>query len=372
MRLVQKKLSKKLEGSKMTIKKRLFLSVLICVLGLSVSSYSVEVVKNPQPTVTEKELLPLKLHKVISEDLGDDEFLFMAHSIAVSEKFIFIYDSAQARIYKLDKSYNLVSFFGRKGQGPGEFSATGKYAPVFLNIGQDNHLYAHDFKVRKIMGYTFDGKPTRSVSHNLIQVTNPVVDKEGRVFFVMNRDGKIVLEDSKKKILGEFNVSMEYQKYLFAAPSNFLLKPGPFQKSGAECAYTADSKLLILLDSFSTLLVVNENKVSTMLKLWPAEALKEYKRQLKDTFKSNKNSYAPMFSRIIPDQDNKDVFYLQLSSPKYMGKKGDTLFAFNINGELLKTYFIPFNDGRVIFLDKRDNLFYAAHRREEVYIFKEN
>jgi hypothetical protein len=335
-------------------------------------SAGVDVIKNPKPTVTEKNVLPLEVYKKLDEDLGDDQFLFMPGSLCVSKKFIFVYDKAQARIYQLDKALKLVTFFGRHGQGPGEFGSTGKYSSVFLKIGQDNNLYAHEYRNQKILGFSLDGKPIEAVSHKKFYLTTPTVDKNGRILLAFLRNGKVVIESAKKEIIGEFTVPGEFLNYLYAAqPKALLSKPEVFIESAVKCIFTADSKLLLFLKKFSTLVIVTGNKVTGTLKLWPAGALKEYKKQLTGLLSKEKPSYAPMFARIIPDQDNKDVVYLQQGSSSYNGNKGDTLFAFNLKGELLKTYFIPFDSGRVIFHDKRDNLFYAIHGGEEVILLKE-
>jgi hypothetical protein len=355
----------------MKLKKTVLFCVMMCFLGITGFSAGVDVIKNPKPTVTEKDMLTLEVYKTLNEELGDDQFLFSPGSLSV-RKFIFVYDRAQARIYKLDKELKLVTFFGRKGQGPAEFYGTGKYAPVFLKIGQDNNLYAHDYRPRRILGFSPDGKPIASVNHKKSYLTNPIVDKNGSVLLAFLRNGKIVIESAKGKIIGEFTVPGEYLNYLFAPPpSTQLKKPEIFIESAVKCSFTADSKLLLFLKKFSTLVIVTDNKVSGTLKLWPAGALKEYKKQLTALLSKKNPSYAPMFARIIPDQDNKDVVYFQQGSSSYNGKKGDTLFAFNLKGELLKTYFIPFDSGRVIFFDKRDNIFYAVHGGEVVILLKE-
>jgi hypothetical protein len=342
-----------------------------CFFVTGVFGEDFKVIENPSPTVIEKKLLPLMVYKTIPEDLGNDQFLFMPGSLCVNDKFIFIYDKAQARIFKLDKALNLVKFFGRSGQGPGEFSGTGRFNPVFLKIGKDNNLYAHDYKVRKILGFSLDGKSIRTVSHKGFFFTNPYVDKNGRILLPYLRNGKVVIENAESKIIGEFTVPWEYRSYLFAPPPKSFRQSKTLTESGVKCALTADSKMLLFLSRFSTMIVVTGKKVTGKLKLWPAGALKEYKQQLIDLLSKNRTSYVWMFARIIPDQDNKDVFYLQQGSPTNNGKKGDTLFAFNLKGELLKTYFVPFDLERVIFFDKQDNIFYARHGQEAVILLKE-
>ncbi len=71
---------------------------------------------------------------------------------------IYIADSANARIQKLDKDGAFIATLGRRGQGPGEFTSVRSLA-----IDPDDRLYAFDAGQRRVTILTSEGREARTI-----------------------------------------------------------------------------------------------------------------------------------------------------------------------------------------------------------------
>lgn len=103
----------------------------------------------------------LKLVRNIGDvDTEDENLAFNMPGDIVEDGHgnIFVPDSRDCRIVKFDKDGKFLVSFGRKGQGPGEFSSISS-----LDIDSAGNLYAVDSTQRKIQVLSGDGKEIRTV-----------------------------------------------------------------------------------------------------------------------------------------------------------------------------------------------------------------
>jgi hypothetical protein len=84
----------------------------------------------------------------------------------------------------------------------------------------------------------------------------------------------------------------------------------------------------------------------------------------------SKDVYLPMFSNLLVDEDNDDVFFLQFGRNKTKGIH--TLYQFNVNGELMKVLYVKHekNSPFIRFKLKKNNRFYAIER-DKLIMYKE-
>ncbi|MCU0286534.1 MAG: 6-bladed beta-propeller [Acidobacteria bacterium] len=104
-----------------------------------------------------------KIHEIKNE-VGKDEYLFIPYSLTMDKNNnLFIYDKGQAKILVFDSSFKFIKSFGMVGNGPGEFSGSGKAFGIPIQIGSDGNLYAHDHTAKKVLVFKTDGKFSRQI-----------------------------------------------------------------------------------------------------------------------------------------------------------------------------------------------------------------
>jgi hypothetical protein len=364
-----------------TFSKIIFLIAAAVFLFCSPTLFSIEyeVIRNPEPTVEEVEPVMMEEILTVDEDLGNDQYLFYPYSIAADKSNIFIYDKSQARVYRFSPAMELLGYFGRKGPGPGEFNSTAKRDYVSIEIGVDGNIYTNDLSIRRIKQFDSKGKHLKSFFYgDNYYFEKPAGDKNGNILYVSMRKGILEVKNDKRETLAHTKIERVHRSFLYEKPSDQYLESNDIRTFVSDSSWklTIDSKLLVLFRSSSTLAIFDGDKYVKTIKLWPREALKEYKKKLRQFMKKKKNVFSPMFSNIIIDQDHKDIFYLQLSSHKRRQKIAATLYAFNLAGELLKVIYIPTNPneenpGYARVEAKVNNIFYTIRDKEEVVLFRE-
>lgn len=350
-----------------------------CVLLLSMTmaalhgfSMEIDVIKNPKPTMKEKQFVLLNKVKDIPADLGNDQYLFRPTSMTIDKNNnLYVYDNLQAKIFKFDGDLKLMKSFGKVGAGPGEFSGTGLSYMVVIKIGRDGKLYANNLKSGKMIVFNQNGEFIREFryqSWNFIII--PVVDVQGNVYFTSVKERTIdVLNEKRVKL-----ISVEYEKENF----NYLFyKPGPIHLNTVaenpsidlSMDLTLNSRLLIFFKNSSTILVLENKKIVNKIRIWPEEALDSYKTEISDLLRQHKDMFKKMFFKLFVDEDNDSHFYLQSGS----NRKRDinALYKCNTGGELLKTLYIRLNEPSFTrFEVKKNNLFYGIED-EKITIYKE-
>jgi tripartite motif-containing protein 71 len=86
---------------------------------------------------------------------------------------LYILDTDNNRIQKLDSEGKFIKTIGRKGQGPGEFQAAHS-----MDIDNEDNLFVFDVRTRRIEILSSDGKPLRTIkfrafSTGRIRLLNP-------------------------------------------------------------------------------------------------------------------------------------------------------------------------------------------------------
>ncbi len=345
---------------------RFMVVVLAVVFCSTVYSYGNGVIKNPEPNMKEKEYVLLKRVKTIGADLGNDEFMFKPFSMTIDrDNNLYVYDLLQAKIIKFDKNLNFVKAFGRTGQGPGEFLGSHRAFPVFIKMGRDDKLYAHDLNAFKIMAFDRDGRYIDEYRRSVTNIEfSPTVDAAGNVYLLSVEGGQAKMYNQNKQKLFDFPIGPEVLHFLF-------YKPMAFQSSNIErlTAVTGDSRVLIYFRTSSTMYIVKDNKVEREMKIWPTGALEDYKPQLRELFKQNKFGYFSLFSRLILDEDDPNVFYLCTASKK---KRINALYQLNMQGQLGRIFYLNSEESSnsTHFKFKKNNLFYAIEG-ENITIYEE-
>ena len=341
--------------------------------------------RNPEPTFEEKEPVPLELVAETKERISHQRYLAIPSSmVANSNGDLFVYDTAQTRIFKLNKLLQINKDFGRRGEGPGEFKTFGRSGGVYLQMFNEN-LYAYNNMGRKILIFDSD--------LNLIDEWHYAgkgfsrtfaVDKEENLYFrnltsgiwVFDKDSNLkckLLEDTK---LLEF--------LFFDPPPTMIDNPLKRKLYPIDFQMTSDSKFLAYSRYTANVFVYENLELKKVLAPYSKQLLDEYKVKLKTCFERDKKyrskrrkwkgkvlgyAYVDMYRSFFTDQDDPGFFYLQYN---YKGNKSYKLYRISLNGDLDRVYSIKRDaDSLMFFRIKKNNLFYAATYDGKVLAYKE-
>lgn len=341
----------------------LFLTVLLWCWLLPAANER-HVIKNPKPNMFEKNYIELVKVKTLNSDLGNGNYLFKPFTATTDGKNIYVYDSLQAKIFKLDKDLNFIKSYGRKGVGPGEFGGTGRSYPVIVKFGRNGLLYAFDRRKNKLIVLDKDLKYLKEIKTPIQSPADFVVNNKGKAYYITlggEKHDKIGLYDNQKNL----QISLDECETCF----DFLLKRPQFKiyKKYAHNVLigtllmdiTRDSRLLVYYKNSSTLAVINNNKIISKKHLRPSDALSRYAFDLGKIQERNKNGFINLFTRILIDDDKRDVFYLAYGIDNK--EQRTYLYSFSTKGDLLDVFYITIKDPNVFIrvTVKVNDLFYA-------------
>lgn len=360
----------------------LFTFVLLFIINAAASDLPLKVIPAPEPNLKEKNFIRLEKVGEIGDEVAKDEFLFSPYSVTMDmENNLFIYDRMQAKILKFDPSFKFVKAFGGVGQGPSEFSGSGKHFGVSINVGQDGRLLAYDHMAYKVSVFNGDGKFIKHIKvppSLALGFREPLVDKDGNLILQEFRKDRLVVFNQKGVTLFSIMNKEQKKEYLFRKPKVYyggnreftasIEEPFSYDAPELRMKITSDSMLILYFACSAALYVkdLNGKKETRKFRIWPEEALK-----LRKEDNDRKDfGYALLFGRIFLDKDQNDIFYLNFGKNKSRGSH--CVYRMNLEGKLLAVLYTPIKGSNVYprFVLKQDNLFFAIED-EKVVIYQE-
>jgi hypothetical protein len=126
--------------------------------------------------------LTLKHDLTLGEDQENPDYTFsVLNYFAVDDQEnIFVMDQKENKVRIFGPSGRLLSSFGRKGQGPGEFQT-----PSRIGFDREGDLYIHDLLGRRLQYFSRNGKWIRDLSFAGLDLSDVLVDSQGR-FYAQN------------------------------------------------------------------------------------------------------------------------------------------------------------------------------------------
>jgi DNA-binding beta-propeller fold protein YncE len=356
--------------------KRFLIAVILMVTVLSLPGPAADragVIKNPKPNMIEKNYVELVKVKELSADIQDEDFIFRPITITLKGENLYVFDDVQAKVFKLDRQLKPIKSYGRVGQGPGELFSKGSV--VFISFGLDGKLYLNDANPRKmiILDENLEYENEFKYNMNWRLDYDAVVDADGDVYFLDFDDTENMVKcfDYNKKPLFNFPVDSEDISTLYERKSP-TFSPG----GDRIMAITRDSVVLVFFRDSSSLFVLKNNKLVKKRRLWPRDALADYKSKLNMVLESNKTvprkikavGFAAFFGWIVTDNDDGSKFYLDYVNNETKGIRA--LYQFNTDGELLKVLYVKIQKPTLRLLAKGNNQYYGI-AGEKIVIYKE-
>ena len=172
---------------------------------------------------------------------------------------LYILDTDNNRIQKLDSEGKFIKTIGRKGQGPGEFQAAHS-----MDIDDENNLFAFDMRSRRIEVLSSEGKPLKTIkfrafSGGQIRLLNPglivrggaldyglvvgTVKKLHKILEVIDHNGRNKFAFGEATDYGDGNTNWHANYFIFDtdAEKNICLS---FQWQNRIEKYAPDGRLL--------------------------------------------------------------------------------------------------------------------------------
>jgi sugar lactone lactonase YvrE len=164
------------------------------------------------------------------QDVEDSNLAFKAGLDVVLDSTgnMYILDSGNQRIQKLDVQGKFIQSIGRKGQGPGEFEF-----PYSLDVDDQDAIYAYDFNNRKIQVFTSEGKISKAIKFSGFSMSHIRVLRSGlivmggdlgglRAFMQKKQQPLIEIVDQNGKRRNSFGEMRDYKNTLVNSWANWF------------------------------------------------------------------------------------------------------------------------------------------------------
>lgn len=155
----------------------------------------VTVVQNPKTPISRPGVpstIILKDDLVIGKETNKEDYWFsFLNSIAVDDSGnIYTLDPKEVKIRVFDSKGKLLRTFGRRGQGPGEFSGPGG-----IKVMPDGVLVVYDVLSLRFTYLTLNGKFLKTVSVNKLPLGSARIDSRGFVYQYKRGRGYKMVEE---------------------------------------------------------------------------------------------------------------------------------------------------------------------------------
>jgi hypothetical protein len=123
--------------------------------------------------------LTLKHDLTLGEDNENPDYTFsVLNYFAVDNQGnIFVMDQKENKVKIFSPSGRLLSSFGRKGQGPGEFQT-----PAQIGFDREGNLYVHEYLGRRLQYFSRNGKWIRDLSFAGMDLMDVLMDSRGNLY----------------------------------------------------------------------------------------------------------------------------------------------------------------------------------------------
>ena len=247
---------------------RLKILAALCLVSVFVAAQKIETVNGVRIVHNEKSgqwganlEVKLELVRTIGGLDAEENLSFYDPNDIVQDSAgnIYVLDSGNIRIQKLNSDGKFIKTIGRKGQGPGEFQA-----PESMDIDKQDNLFVFDFLRRRIEVFSSEGKPLNTIkfpvaSAGYIRLLKPdqivkggamdiglqlgTLKKSPKLLEILNLNGKAIISFGEAKDYGDGNTTWWANMFRFDtdAEKNICLS---FWRQNRVEKYAPDGKLI--------------------------------------------------------------------------------------------------------------------------------
>ncbi len=162
--------------------------------------------------------IKLELSRTIGglDNIDENYYFYNPTDFAFDDSgYLYVADSGNNRIQKYDKNGKYIATFGRKGQGPGEFTSVDA-----LNIAKNGNIYALDSGQNRMIILSPEGKEIsrfeleRAYGNFELNSRNNTIKQtfeyDGKLMHILDTDGKEIVKfldqiDTKDRDIKKYN-----------------------------------------------------------------------------------------------------------------------------------------------------------------------
>ncbi len=307
----------------------------------------VTVVYNPKTPISlpgVPSTIILKEDLIIGEETEKEDYWFsFLNSLAVDDSGnIYTIDPKEIKIRVFDSKGKLLRTFGRRGQGPGEFSGPGG-----IKVMPDGVLVVSDVLSRRITYFNLKGKFLKTVSVNTLPQGSIRIDSRGFVYhYKMDRGDKRIYELIKYD--PDLNPIMKFHSFEKTRKQRVR---NPFPER-YHFDISKDDNLIWILSSTYDIHVVDPNGKTVKRILRDYEPVKITDSEKEQIKKEESSTFAPLqiklefpecypvVSRLLVD--NHDRIYTKTSEKD--GKGCICYDVFDPMGRYISRFSLPENE----------------------------
>ena len=139
---------------------------------------------------TQKIELPVKIGRMIPTaklgPVGEDDFVSEVFTMDFFDDHLYIGDKGSCRIVATNESLHVVNLFGKKGQGPGEFTYLEK---IYIDEGR---IHAFNGGLYRLEVFSLDGEIENSVVFPSVMFTQAFFVKDSTLFVSTTRNEQAI------------------------------------------------------------------------------------------------------------------------------------------------------------------------------------
>ena len=166
----------------------------------------IPVVKNPKEPIYTEDIVNFEEELVITEGEGKQYLFSNLIDLAVNDdETLYALDYQTADIKVFDKDGQYIKTFGKRGQGPGEFSR-----PFLILISQQNEVVIYDIVNRRFSYFTFEGEFIKDASTAKYNFGLCGVDSTGNILGIIYDRNPTNPVNALRKFDPDLNFLMTY------------------------------------------------------------------------------------------------------------------------------------------------------------------
>jgi len=249
---------------------------------------------------------------------------------------LYVADSGWNKIFKFDSDFNSVISIGNEGQGPGEFSAKPRGAPLKIHFGNDGKIYVLDPSLRRLSQFEKNWKFQKSFPLNKSNSDSPLVNSNGDIFLLSNQNDSDLIRifNPESDLKMSFFKAEYHYDYPYLSPPEKMLKM-PVDDRNLKKFITKDDHIVILSNYSLTVFHFDPN-----LNLIDKFRIIDSK-EFESDFKKKLTKAISFGGFVVPFQaclDNKNHLYVFYS---YETDTQQKIYQYDLKGRLLSVYRLP-------------------------------
>lgn len=287
------------------------------------------------------------------------------------ENNLYVADAGWNKIFKFNAQGKFVLYFGRKGQGPGEFSAEPRRGGFRISFGNDGNIYITDSGNNRLSIFNKNGAFQKSFSLPPLCRDKAQANKDGDIYLVSNSGENVInCYDKNFQLKHSFlNVGKHFKYPVLkpkSQPSRFATKdrPRPIFDLDFRRVIMKNNHLIALSNLSLTVFHFDEgNELVHEFMIENEIFLKNFKERLASSVE--RSGFVSPFQMFMDSNENVCFMYWNTSTQNKW-----EVYRYKIDGTLLDLIRFPERVSPIVCANGLGNFYFASNEDNEIIIFK--